>query len=103
MQYPKYKRHEKLNAKLSEEDIELMVLQRQNGLYYKEIAQLHNVSASCAWMVINGYKNPNKQIQDTEYRNEIKRKSKARKAKEMQQDIKKYNHEIYKKYYNSLT
>lgn len=50
--YPKYKRKEKLNAKLSDEDIEQINLIRAGGMTLSEIALLFDVCVTTIWWAI---------------------------------------------------
>ena len=51
MEYPKYKREEKLSAKLSKEDVLTCERLREQGYSFRKIGDFFNVSSTCIFLV----------------------------------------------------
>jgi len=101
MKYPKYKRHQKLSAKLSNKQVEEIREIRKTDLSYKKIADMFNVSTSCIFYVCMDkakLKEVYKKRAELGLSGKYKPENRNRKIK-LQPEIKKYNLNRVTKYY----
>ena len=106
MEYPTYKREEKVSAKLSEDDIAVCCKMRVAGLSLNTIANLFNVSSSTIWRVTLSkeklkelYKKlyTNSKESHKKYNAECQKKVRERKKTIKLKELKKYYKEKHKK------
>jgi len=102
--YPKYKRKEKLSAKLSEDDLRHCRTLRKVGYSYLKLASLYNVHPSTMQVALMSkkdkkifYKNVyNRYLKGKKKKPELRKRCKERKMERQGKEFKEYNKNWFK-------